>query len=232
MSAVRYRPFEPWTGIRDFRGEMMVLDPDAAVRLELARELHDRVSPQLTGILMRLESVKANSAHNPYAVGEVIEVQRSTREVLHSLRDILSGLRDERVDDPEFAESVREIVRTFERRSGIQAHVYVSRGFPSTLPERLAHNLRRVIGEALANVLRHSGARRVSVRLQRGADEILVRVRDDGIGLEVFDPNGASGFGLRGMRERATLIDGKLSIRSRPGRGTTVELRVPVERAG
>lgn len=215
---------------RSFPGEMIVVDPEMRVRLELARELHDRVSPQLTTILMQLEDVKAASLGSPRVIGQVTEVQQSTREVFDNLRDILYGLRKEAMaEERPFDTSVRALVRAFEQRSGIRSRVVISRACPRSLPARYALNVRRVIEEALVNVVRHSGAQRVTVRLNRDLDaEMVVSVRDDGVGVELLDPSGRPGFGLRGMRERATLMGGKLSIRSRPGRGTTVELRVPV----
>ncbi len=218
---------------RSFPGEMIVVDPEMRIRLELARELHDRVSPQLTTIIMQLEDVKAASLGSPRVMGQVTEVQRSTREVFDNLRDILYGLRKETLEERPFDASVRALVRAFEQRSGIRSRVVISRACPRSLPARFAFNVRRVIEEALVNVVRHSGANRVTVRLVRDLDtEMVVSVRDDGMGVELLDPSGRPGLGLRGMRERATLMGGKLSIHSRPGRGTTVELRVPVGQPG
>jgi signal transduction histidine kinase len=211
---------------------MVVVDAEMRARLDLARELHDRVSPQLTTIIMQLEDVKAASLGSPRITSQVTDVQRSTREVFDNLRDILYGLRSETFEDRPFDTSVRALVRAFEERSGIPSRVVISRACPRSLPARFAVNVRRVIEEALVNVVRHSGANRVTVKLDAPGPEIVVSVRDYGVGVETIDPSRPPGLGLRGMRERATLLGGKLSISSRPGYGTTVELRVPVGQVG
>jgi len=86
----------------------------------------------------------------------------------------------------------------------------------------------RVLQEALTNVARHAGARSVRVRLVRGAASVELRVQDDGAG---FKPGNSARLGLRGMRERAALLGGSVTVASRPGAGTTITAHIPVRGA-
>ena len=86
----------------------------------------------------------------------------------------------------------------------------------------------RLVQEALTNAVKHASARRLEVAVVEHDDEVELRVSDDGVG---FDPGArAEGFGLVGMRERVTLVAGRLEIESGPGRGTTLRCRIPHER--
>ena len=88
----------------------------------------------------------------------------------------------------------------------------------------------RLIQEALTNVVKHAGARRVTVRVEdpRGDGQVIVEVSDDGRGFDPDDPG--AGFGLLGMRERVALVGGELEVRAAPGKGTSVIARIPVQR--
>lgn len=102
----------------------------------------------------------------------------------------------------------------------------VQEGFPEELPETVRAELLRVVQEALTNVRRHSGARRVEVNLWKEGGEVHAEVVDDGRG---FDPEAVrEGVGLSGMRERIAALGGKLEVSSEPGKGTRVAVSVPV----
>jgi signal transduction histidine kinase len=97
-------------------------------------------------------------------------------------------------------------------------------GEPRRLDARSEVVLLRAAQEGLANVRKHAKADSVSITLDYGATAVRLEVRDDGTG---FDPEVASGFGLRGMRERAAQVDGTLDVRSVPGTGTSITVEVP-----
>ncbi len=121
---------------------------------------------------------------------------------------------------------VEDLVEMERGRSlGIRVELAVSAGVPEELPTGVFRDVLLVVSEALANARRHSGARRVRVALGATEEEIWVEVADDGAG---FDPRQSpEGVGLSAMRERTALLDGTLEVRSEPGKGTTVRLRVP-----
>jgi signal transduction histidine kinase len=102
----------------------------------------------------------------------------------------------------------------------------IEEGFPVSLPAKESVELLRILQEALANVRRHSAARNVEVGLRTDDEAILIEVADDGRG---FDPGSArAGIGLSSMGERVEGLGGKIEVRSRPGEGTKVMVRVPV----
>lgn len=187
-------------------------------RAWLARELHDGAVQRLTLAVVELEGMRRRSSAGP----ELERVQHSVRAALHDLRRLLFELRDEPATDAHFVETVRDLLSELAAETGIQANLTVH-SWPDELPSHQAANLRRIVGEALNNVRRHSGATQISVTLQVVGATLAVTVADNGRGMASHD----GGFGLRGMRERARLAGGRTSFDSVPGRGTTVRCIVP-----
>jgi signal transduction histidine kinase len=103
-----------------------------------------------------------------------------------------------------------------------------SENIPQGLPREISLSLFRVLQEALQNAIKHSGSRQFQVSLRRGASEIELTVRDSGIGFETDEAIKGRGLGLTSMQERLKLVDGELSIDSKPQRGTTIQARVPL----
>ena len=103
-------------------------------------------------------------------------------------------------------------------------------GEPKLLPEEMEQNLLRIAQEAVANALKHAAASRIWIRLSMEARRLCLRVEDNGRGFEQQDAFSTVGghFGLLGMRERAERLGGALSLHSRPGDGTQVEVTVPL----
>src|SRR5262249_25574379 len=101
-------------------------------------------------------------------------------------------------------------------------------GISEHLSEAVAICLFRVLQEALQNAIKHSGAPRIQVTLKNNSDEIDLTVHDSGRGFNLEDTSKGPGLGLTSMRERLKLVDGQLSIDSKPGRGTTIDARVPL----
>lgn len=199
---------------------------DADVRRALARELHDRVAQTLTTILIDLENFKTEQAGQDSVLNRVEAVQGSMREVLSSLRDLLHDLRgDSQSVASDMQNALSALLRDLERRTGIIASLVVQPGWPARTKPGAAANLYRIAEEALTNVARHSGAKRVVLKLRPLSDELCLTVTDYGRG---FDPEAiAPGFGTTGMRERAVLLGARLWIDSYPGSGTSVHVTMP-----
>jgi signal transduction histidine kinase len=139
-------------------------------------------------------------------------------------------LRPTMLDDLGLVAAVEAFARQFSHRTGIPVDVRMTRR-PERLPPEVELVVYRVVQEALSNVARHSGASRAEVSLAADAATLAVTVADDGRG---FDPPAAldsrqQSLGLFGMRERAALVGGRLTIESAPGRGTRVQLEIPVQ---
>jgi signal transduction histidine kinase len=189
----------------------------AEARAWLARELHDGAVQRLTTMTVELERLKRRSTQ----AAELETIQNSARGALNDLRKLLYDLRDEPAVDPHFVESVRELL-TEAAAAGLEADLVVQ-AWPEEVPFYLSVNLRRIVGEALTNVRRHSAATRVTVTLQALDGSLALTVSDDGRGIV----NAEGGFGLRGMGERARQLAGRVTVESTPGRGTTVRCIVP-----
>jgi two-component system, NarL family, sensor histidine kinase UhpB len=199
-------------------------------RRRLARDLHDEVNQALTAILLRLEALAQDS---PEArVEEVNELKRLVNQAMEELLNLARQLRPSALDDHGLMPAVETQLKRFSARTGVEVTLNVD-GDPDSLPEDVQTAVYRILQEALANVGRHAGATAVVVDIEARDERLELRVRDDGEG---FDPGttargGAgdgpgAGLGLSGMAERARLAGGELDVRSTPGGGTTVTLRI------
>ena len=210
------------------RAEEAVDEARRAERDRLARDLHDLVLQDL------VYAYQACDAHRFLArdetrvgdlpnLGEVID---SLRRASQGVRQAIHELREGETVGRALARAVGDLVEMERRRSaGVRVELAVSEGVPEELPKEACKDVLLVVREALANARRHSKARRVRVALGATEDEIWVEVTDDGAG---FDPRQTpEGVGMRAMRERTALLNGKLEVLSEPAKGTTVRLRVP-----
>ncbi len=188
-------------------------------RARVARDLHDEVNQSLTGLLLRLEAVR--EAAPPELEPELAETRALANQAMQELLSLASQLRPTALDDLGLVAAIGGQVEQLER-SGLAAELSVEGEF-SDLDDDVQLVAYRVAQEALSNAARHSGARRVDVRLRRAGDTVELEVGDDGSGF-AFERS-ERGLGIGGMRERALLIGAELTIESRPGEGTTVRLR-------
>lgn len=189
----------------------------AEARTWLARELHDGAVQHLTVMVVELERLKRAAA--PVALERL---QATTRTALAELRRLLYELRDEPTMDSCFSASVRERLEQLADATGIEADLIIH-SWPDELPSHQASHLYRIASEALSNVRHHSGASRVTVTLQVVDASLALTITDNGRGIRTRE----GGFGLRGMRERAQLLDGRISLDAAPEGGTTVRCVVP-----
>jgi two-component system sensor histidine kinase UhpB len=194
-----------------------------AERHRVAQELHDEVGQGLTAVLLGLQRVAVRAPTDLRQ--EVRLVQETARASLDEVRRVARRLRPGVLDDLGLVSALTALVADQSRLTGAE----VCRRFGSALPVLGAEAelvIYRVAQEALTNIARHAGARRVSVELAQTppGDAVLLRIIDDGRGLR----GGAEGAGIRGMRERALLVGATLTIGSHQEGGTDVRLLVPV----
>ncbi len=191
-------------------------------RARVARDLHDEVNQSLTGLLLRLEA--AREAAPPHMEAELAATKALANQAMRELLSLARQLRPTALDDLGLAAAVAGQVEQLEH-SEIEAE-FSADGDLSDLGDDAQLVVYRVAQEALSNAARHSGAAHVTVNLARREDSgVELEVADDGRGF-AFDES-ERGLGIAGMRERALLIGGDLTIESRPDRGTTIRLTVP-----
>ena len=189
-------------------------------RARVARDLHDEVNQALTGVLLRLEAARDGAPSE--LAEELAETKALANQAMNELLSLARQLRPTALDDLGLKAAVGGLVEQL--RAGEIAASLEADGDFSELPDDVQLVVYRVAQEALSNVTRHSRAEHVRVRLRRLADGVELVVSDDGRGFAFAEAE--AGLGLAGMRERALLVGGELTIESRPARGTTVRLQV------
>jgi two-component system, NarL family, sensor histidine kinase UhpB len=193
-------------------------------RSRIARELHDELGQELTAVAMQSERAAQSAPANGQATLE--EIAEAIRQSIDHVRRIARRLRPEALDDLGLVNALIAL----STRVGAQEGPRVKRELQGALPPLSAEVelvLYRIAQESLTNALRHSDAQSVTVSLEADADGVTLRVADDGKGMPEQLPGDTAG--IAGMRERALLVGGRLTIDSRPGHGTEVRLTIPVE---
>jgi len=191
-------------------------------RRRLARDLHDEVNQALTAILLRLEALAQETP--PERAPELIELKRLVNQAMEELLNLARQLRPSALDDHGLVAALETQLKRFSARTGVEARLDTG-GDPDRVAEVVQTAIYRVAQEALTNITRHAGATIVELVVAQTNGEVELRVSDDGRG---FDPTARGrGLGLVGMAERARLVGGELDVRSAPGGGTTITLRVP-----
>jgi signal transduction histidine kinase len=194
-------------------------------RRRLARELHDETGQALTSILLGLRTVEdAGSAEEMRRAAS--DLRELVVETLQDVRKLAVQLRPKALDDFGLAAALERLVQTFSEASGIRVELETQLG-ETRLPPEVETALYRIVQEALTNIVKHAEAPNVSILLVRRGSSATVVIEDDGQG---FDPEKTrdDGLGLIGMRERVALHDGRLTVESAPGSGTTLVAEMPL----
>jgi len=196
-------------------------------RNRLAREIHDALAQGLTGIIVQLEAMERLAQRRPeQALASLQRAKDLARRSLREARRSVWGLRPRSLEEMTLTEALRSRVEALGEGGQLQATFSVS-GSRRLLSPDVELNLFRIAQEALVNVQRHAQAKTVHVRLDFGRAHMRLIVEDDGIGLPEDGTHEKRGFGLTSMKERAALLGGRMTIRSRPGEGTRIEVIVP-----
>jgi two-component system sensor histidine kinase UhpB len=195
-------------------------------RLRVARDLHDGIGQTLTAVTLQAErAAEGPPDAMPAALGDIAE---SVRESLDDVRRIARELRPEALDDLGLGNALIALAERLSRDSGLRVERHVSPALPE-LPEELELVIYRIAQEALTNVVRHAHASVATLTLEVVGGRVVLEVADDGRGMA--GPAPASSTGIPGMRERALLVGGSLSIDPLPAGGTSVRLEAPVGEA-
>jgi signal transduction histidine kinase/CheY-like chemotaxis protein len=203
---------------------------EEAERRRISRELHDTIGQHLASLMLGLKLLRATIRGDPTAAGLVDQLHELTDLVGRQVHDLALDLRPTALDDLGLPGALAAFVSEWSRSSGVHADFHAQGWHETRFAPEAENALYRVVLEALTNVQRHANARRVGVILERRADEVLVIVEDDGTGFDVEAMSligSTRRLGLIGMKERASLVGGMLTIESGAS-GTTVFIRVPV----
>jgi signal transduction histidine kinase len=196
-------------------------------RNRLAREMHDTLGHRLTVASVQLEGAQRLCSSDPERAHSMVgTVREQVREALGELRQTVAALRVPIEADLELRSALRRLVAHFEEATDLTVHQILPEQVPALPgPYRLA--IYRAAQEALTNTQRHADASQVWLVLTIHDEAIALLVSDDGKGLSYSA--GGAGFGLRGMKERATQLGGELHVEPRRGGGTQVSFRLPLD---
>jgi signal transduction histidine kinase len=206
-------------------------------RARIALELHDGVIQTLASVEMRIHALcRSRTTADVTTVRELTQIQHQLTEESYNLRGMVRQLRSVDRESKTLLESAADIVREFRQESGISA-VIVSESNDLSLPPALAHELLRIVREALTNIRKHSRARQAVVHFAKKNHGWNLVIEDDGRG---FDFKGrlshaeleATGKGPRVIRDRVRLLGGELAVVSTPGRGARLEISFSEKQAG
>jgi signal transduction histidine kinase len=197
----------------------------------IARELHDELGQSLTALKMLVASVRGTVAQYDGAGTEKLDRMEAVLDrTVAATRRIAADLRPLMLDDLGLIPAIEWLAEDFAQRNGIPcALAFADPELDVTGVHATA--IFRIVQEALTNVARHANAGRVEVRIAKDHSTVTIRIRDDGIGFATDAPRGPNSRGLLGMRERAYLLGGTIGVESAPGRGTAIEVRLPLEPA-
>jgi len=201
-------------------------------KARIARELHDELGQGLTALKIDVGWLRGHLGEQSAEVaGKLASMQGLLDATVAAARRISADLRPLMLDDLGLTAAAEWMVQNFAARTGIKCDLALGKG-ELDLPDPYATTVFRTLQECLNNAAKHAQATHVDVSLHREDGDVLLEVSDDGRGFETQAPARPGSFGLMGLRERAYLVGGDLSIDSIPGRGTRVQLRVPVKEAG
>ena len=207
-------------------------------RRRLGMDLHDGVGQTLAALVLTLDAAEADlwgaapaattasPTAQPRGLAAIRRAQELAAIALDDTRDVAYRLRPDRLVETGLVAATERLAAAVGARVRVVAEPELKT--PGLLDPEDEMNVYRIVQEAVNNAVRHAAASRITVEYRRTGRELMVSVSDDGLG---FDPASASqvGLGLAGMRERAVVLRAELGLRSRPGRGTTVSIVVPIE---
>ena len=204
-------------------------------RRRISRELHDEIGQSLTSLLVGLRAAEDEMGQGGIS-GRVSDLRKITGNTLQEVQRLARGLRPSVLDDFGLEEAVARYAADFTSTYGIQVDVAQDGGIRDRLPPAVETALYRIVQEALTNVGKYANATTVSILLQRNPDQVQLIVEDDGRGFDtqviLQRPVAGAHLGLHGMRERAALLNGSISIESSTGTGTTIYVNIPLKRGG
>jgi len=216
----------------------MRLEERVSERTRIARDLHDTLLQSFQGLMLHFQTGIDLLSVRPGEARKTLEIalDRADQAIAEG-RDAVQGLRASTVETNDLASAVRILGEEL-RAEGINPNSALFEmeveGTPRNLHPILRDEVYRIAGEALRNAFRHARAQRIEVEILYGERWLRLRVRDDGKGIDpkLLSGDGRAGhYGLHGMRERAKLVDGRLTVWSKLDSGTEVELSIPASTA-
>jgi len=192
-------------------------------RSYVARELHDEAGQALVSLMLELGALKKDISDPEAVLSHVKWLEQNTAAVLENLHNLAMDLRPATLEHLGLAAALRQYIESVSEQNKIDIKLEAL-GLEKRLPKEIEITLYRIATEAITNVVRHARATNLDIVLERDNDKIVLLVEDNGVGFEQEVEPGPNHLGLSGMRERAEMLGGSLTVESKPGYGTTVQL--------
>ncbi|MDP1557912.1 MAG: response regulator [Nitrosomonas sp.] len=198
-------------------------------RAKISREIHDVLGGIMSVIRMDLDWLcrKAKSEFESF-YPRIHSMHQLTGEAIELIRKISKDLRPSVLDNLGLKEAIKGLVREFEQHHDIKCHLTINKAGFSSLGKRHETEIFRIIQEAFTNIAQHAQATVIEVNLTKIGKNMVIEIRDNGIGIteqQLLDQNS---FGFLGMFERAEQLNGKLKISGNPSQGSIVQLSIPL----
>jgi signal transduction histidine kinase len=219
--------------LRELSNEILRTQEDE--RKRISRELHDEIGQSLTAISVALTTLKHQGAWASHASSEQLaNAQKLLKETMLAVHRFARDLRPAMLEELGLLQALRSYLKTFATRTGIRT-VLNAHPIAEQLPSETKMVLFRIVQESLANIVRHARARQVEVAIHEHEQKIWLEIRDDGRSSKPKQPAHAKTkehLGLLGMQERVRLINGRLTLEARPGKGTAIRVCIPLNAGG
>jgi signal transduction histidine kinase len=205
-----------------------------AERTHLAREIHDELGQYLTGLKIDVASLEElikqpdAETERPLLLSKVQAMSQLLDTTVQSVRKIASELRPAVLDSLGLLAAIEWQAEEFQRRTEIRCECFLTAD-EVKLDRDSATAVFRILQESLTNIMRHANATRVTITFEQETDHYRMEIKDDGAGIQADDLDNSNSLGVLGMKERAHLFGGSVSIHGEPGKGTTVVVKIPLQ---
>jgi PAS domain S-box-containing protein len=198
-------------------------------RIQIARDIHDELGQQLTGLKMDVYALDKLVKSDDIAVrGRFTDILVLVEEIVKSVRKIAANLRPHILDDLGLVAALKWQSQEIESRFGITINFVCDLPEIDTPPVGISTGLFRIYQEALTNAVRHANAHVIDSSLKIVANRIILEIKDDGKGIDTAGVPKKKSFGLLGIKERVFVMDGEYTLKSGPGEGTCLTISVPL----
>lgn len=197
-------------------------------RTRISREIHDELGQVLTALKLDLSSLGRRSPDVlAKSSAKVRTMEKTVGRIIRTVRKISTELRPGILDELGLPDAIEWLAKDFQKRTGIVCTVTLHTREKIT-DSALSTAIFRIIQEALTNVMRHSAATRVNVSKMKKDNNLVIEVKDNGVGITEERINDSRSLGLTGIRERVLLLRGEVFISGIPGKGTLVRVTLPI----
>lgn len=218
------------TDLRELTGRLISAQEEE--RRHLARELHDDLTQRLAVLSIDAGKIEQQLPESLDPVREKLsEMKGQLVKIAWDINNLARQLHPAILDDLGLVRAVESYCTAFLKREGIPI-TFNHKNIPDIIENDVSLTLYRIVQEGLRNISKHACAEQVTVSLKGSAQEIRLSVQDNGVGFDLTEARKTPGLGLSSMGERLRLIAGEFSIKSRPGEGTLITVRVPLDQRG